>query len=259
METIRRSLGFIIALTGGLGLVGLAFIDMLLRVRRAPDAAGRRAAIGQAAGVWAERVLAVVCRALDMRFAVSPPIGRAPPSIVVANHGSTLDIIFTLVAMRRLGIRQPRFVAKRAVAGYPLIGWMCTVHGGIYVRRNRDPRDIEDIRAGAALAAADGASPVIYPEGGRGRGGTDGYRHLGPPKRRGYDALREALPDYPVLRLLTRRKNPRAGKTIFDAADFWGDEVLVEARRVPAEELAREPDWLTAEWRRMDAQLDAPR
>ncbi|TAK05216.1 1-acyl-sn-glycerol-3-phosphate acyltransferase [Patescibacteria group bacterium] len=257
MANVRKFLGFSVAFTGSMLLIGVAFLDILLRLRRLrADDAARRTAVAEATNAWAETLLLFVCRWLEMRVDVAPPAGDARPSIVIANHRSTLDVFFALYALRRHGIRNLRWVAKQAVAGYPLIGWMCTVSGGIYVRRNRDPRDLDDIRAGAARAAADGASPFIFVEGTRQPLGTGGFRNLGPPKRGGFEALRTALPDYPVLRLLIRRKGS-SGKTMFQSADYFRDQVLVEVEQIDAATVAADPQWLTNEWRRMDALLDA--
>lgn len=84
-------------------------------------------------------------------------LSTAKPTLFVSNHSSYIDILV-------LGTFVPaRFVAKKEVAKWPIMGWLATNQGTIYIDRNRN-------------AIADGAdklseyldrneSLILFPEG----------------------------------------------------------------------------------------------
>lgn len=258
MVHLQKLPGFLAALAGSIGMIACgAFPKMMWQAwrLRAPErGAEMRRTLADTVNVWAERILRFACRCLDMTVDVRVASEHVERCIIIANHRSTLDVFFVLFALRRHGVRNVRWVAKKEAASFPIIGWMCKKTGGIFVGRNRDPRDIETIRAGAGRAADDGASVLIFPEGTRQQAAAAGFRHLGAPKLRGFAVLHEALPAYPVLRLHIRRHGRAAdGRTMFQTAAFTGEHVTIDARVVAPSEIDAEPDWLLAEWRRMDA------
>jgi 1-acyl-sn-glycerol-3-phosphate acyltransferase len=86
-------------------------------------------------------------------------LGRPPSGgFLVANHLSYLDILV-------LGSCTPcRFVAKREVRGWPVLGPLATMAGTIYV--NRESRaDIRPTTGKMRRAVSDGALVILFPEG----------------------------------------------------------------------------------------------
>lgn len=85
--------------------------------------------------------------------------GQRPrtPFLLVSNHLSYLDIVAYSTVM------PARFVAKREVRGWPLIGLLSALLGTIFIDREqkRDTLRVLD-RLGAALATGDGA--VVFAE-----------------------------------------------------------------------------------------------
>jgi 1-acyl-sn-glycerol-3-phosphate acyltransferase len=83
--------------------------------------------------------------------------------LYVANHLSWLDIV--VVA----GATDARFVAKDEVRGWPVIGWLATLHATVFVARTERGRVHEQAdRLRGALAQ--GAPVMLFPEGGTGDG-----------------------------------------------------------------------------------------
>jgi len=77
---------------------------------------------------------------------------------VIANHLSYLDIVVLA------SIHPCVFVSKIEVARLPVIGWMTTMAGTVYVERGRGG---SAVRAGSRMKAAveDGLPVVFFPEG----------------------------------------------------------------------------------------------
>lgn len=230
-----------------------------LSVRNADEGQRRKAAAVRAT-LWGERLFRWICAVMRIRVRVELPArddGR--PAIIIANHTSTFDIIAVLGFAPLTGRHDIRWVMKREMLDAWIIGRMARWVGCIPVSRNRDPRDREAIDDGATLAGREGANPLIFPEGTRfdPTKVRDGYTRVLPPRRGGYDVLRVALPDYPVLDI-TFDWFPRlefgAGKTMFSAADLYGRDLHIQARLVPPTELEH-GDWLEEAFRRKDALL----
>jgi 1-acyl-sn-glycerol-3-phosphate acyltransferase len=106
-----------------------------------------------------------LCRALGIRIEVTGDL--APDALLVANHVSWLDIP-VIGAQGRIG-----FLSKSEVRDWPLIGWMASVAGTLFMTRGANQtgemirRIDERVRSGLAL--------VVFPEGTT----TDGTR---PPR-----------------------------------------------------------------------------
>jgi 1-acyl-sn-glycerol-3-phosphate acyltransferase len=91
------------------------------------------------------------------------------PMIIVANHYTLAD---PLVAAWGTGYRIGRIIhpiSKAEVRGWPLLGWLGTQGGVIYVRRGEADREAQ--RQSLAVLAA-GRALLIFPEGTRNRGGA---------------------------------------------------------------------------------------
>lgn len=194
---------------------------------------------------------------LGLRLELEPP-AEFPDgaAIVLANHVSTLDIVFVFWALHRLGLRQPRWIMKSELRFTP---WAIAAAGGSgFVRRRRNAGDFSVVERCGALATQDGGLVVLFPEGTRFRGvSADGaWRHLGPPKPGGFAALRRQMPHAPVLSLTLRWAGGR-GRTAFSADGLVGLTVRIAAQTVPAPVVDADPDWLLRHWREKDAALSA--
>jgi 1-acyl-sn-glycerol-3-phosphate acyltransferase len=84
-------------------------------------------------------------------------LSKHKPTLFIANHSSYMDILV-------LGTFVPaRFVAKQEVAKWPIMGWLATHQGTIYIRRDRNAiaegmdKLIEHIDKGESL--------ILFPEG----------------------------------------------------------------------------------------------
>lgn len=115
---------------------------------------------------WRQRVglfwHAQVCAALAVRVHV---VGEPPPlgSFLVCNHLSYLDISVIGSVLRTV------FVSRADVARWPVIGWLASAGGTIYVERQRK-RQLAEVNRAIATALARGAGVVVFPEGTSTRG-----------------------------------------------------------------------------------------
>jgi len=105
---------------------------------------------------WSSQLIAVCGVQIDIiRLANAPP---EPPLFIVSNHVSWLDI-FVVNA-----VHPCRFVAKSDVRTWPLIGWLCTKAGTIFIARGR-LRDVRRIFEGLVASIRRGERVAFFPEG----------------------------------------------------------------------------------------------
>lgn len=100
----------------------------------------------------------VICAVLGVKISVQGTKPANIPVLLVANHVSWLDI-FVITAVAPV-----MFVAKREVAGWPLIGWAAKVRGTVFVDRQRR-HATDGTNAEIAAALAGGAAIVLFAEG----------------------------------------------------------------------------------------------
>jgi 1-acyl-sn-glycerol-3-phosphate acyltransferase len=82
------------------------------------------------------------------------------PVILAANHASYLDVVILLAALP-----VPfRFVAKRELAGAPLVGRVIRKVGHLTVERGQASRSVADAER-VTRALRDGLSVLVFPEG----------------------------------------------------------------------------------------------
>ncbi|MBK8062754.1 MAG: 1-acyl-sn-glycerol-3-phosphate acyltransferase [Betaproteobacteria bacterium] len=103
-------------------------------------------------GVWSRRLLRIVGVHVE-HTGTLPAAG-----LVVTNHISWMDI-FVLNA-----VAPARFVSKSEVAHWPLIGYLCTKSGTLYIERGRK-RAARLANAAIAAALETGERVVLFPEG----------------------------------------------------------------------------------------------
>jgi 1-acyl-sn-glycerol-3-phosphate acyltransferase len=98
-----------------------------------------------------------LCRILGMRLAVAGALPRGA-CLLVSNHLSYLDVVV-------LGGLVPcAFVAKREVAGWPVLGFLARVAGTLFVERERK-RSLSDLNQRLRARLARGETLVLFPEG----------------------------------------------------------------------------------------------
>jgi 1-acyl-sn-glycerol-3-phosphate acyltransferase len=117
----------------------------------------RRNAAWQRAMVrtWAQQLLATLN--VDVR-ALDAPQQLPPACMLVSNHISWLDI-FAIDA-----VFPSTFIGKAEIRGWPVVGWLCTRVGTLYIERTRKS---DVLRANHQLAAEmrEGRVVAICPEG----------------------------------------------------------------------------------------------
>jgi len=130
---------------------------------------------------WLHRFAARLLRRLGIAFRQR---GTYPTrGVVISNHMGYLDIM-TFAALARCV-----FVSKSEIASWPLIGWMTTMSGTVYVQRGRGG-SAERARADLESVSAENVPVVFFPEG----TSTDGSSVL--PFRTGllYDCIEAGQP-----------------------------------------------------------------
>jgi 1-acyl-sn-glycerol-3-phosphate acyltransferase len=95
-------------------------------------------------------------------------VPRTGAYLLVANHCSNLDPPFTGWAVGHRSGRVIHYLAKREIRGWPLVGWLASNSGVIFVRRGEGDREAQRL----AVAALQAGHPVaLFPEGTRSRDG----------------------------------------------------------------------------------------
>lgn len=168
------------------------------------DAAARRRRIQR----WSARLLAIC--GVQVR---TTACALAQPALVIANHVSWLDI-FVINSLEPC-----RFVAKSDIRDWPLIGWLCTKTGTIFISRGR-LRDVRHIYQGLVKSLHDGEQIAFFPEGTTSSQGT-----VLPFHANLFEAAIEAR--VPVQPCALRYLDPD-GRLHADA-DFIGEMTFVES------------------------------
>ena len=244
-------------------VVGSAYGMHLVSVRRGHvDGAARRKSFSEFMFTWSVptfRLFRTVMRVdVVYRHRDTGSEQRLPPSIVVANHRSLLDIFLLLELLDRMECTDVRWIMKDALRRVPVVGGLCRQNGSVFIDRGDSDAAVEQIRACGEMAGDDGASVIIFPEGTRFTRPRDGspYRHLLPPRPRGFTVLRGTLPRHDTLRVTIDMKGLIV-KSLFQLGTLVGRRVDVTAvayRGVPGDSAAA---WLEAEWQAMERYLAA--
>jgi lyso-ornithine lipid O-acyltransferase len=118
--------------------------------------------------LWARGLLAIL--GVRVRFTRSPHYKNSPapslspsPSLpdaalIVANHQSYLDILALAAYF------PAQFVAKSEVRGWPLVGWLASLGGTLYVERGKVWEGVRCAKRMGALLA-EGGNVICFPEG----------------------------------------------------------------------------------------------
>ncbi len=134
---------------------------------------------------------------------------------VVSNHLSYLDILLFA------SLRPFVMVAKSEVRRWPLIGWLTSRAGTVYVVRGGGTTTYRRVNAAMAAAYRSGLPVLFYPEGTT----TDGASVL--PFRRGlfHSVLNEGVP-LQVAALRYSIVGDNGGATVAQDVCWWGDMLL---------------------------------
>jgi 1-acyl-sn-glycerol-3-phosphate acyltransferase len=111
---------------------------------------------------WGQRMFRgwarTMARVLGMRIEIAGTPPR-PPFLLVANHLSYADVLLLGAAAGGA------FVAKREIAGWPVLGHLCRLVGTVFVDREAK-RDLVRASSEMEAALAAGIGVVLFPEGG---------------------------------------------------------------------------------------------
>lgn len=96
---------------------------------------------------------------MEVRIVGTPPSDVFPPNtLLVANHVSWLDI-FALNS-----VTVSRFVAKKEIRDWPVVGWLAKNAGTIFIDRS-NRRDASRVNTQLARALESGGCMAVFPEG----------------------------------------------------------------------------------------------
>ena len=138
-----RSLGRSIRLAGMFAVAGT---ELLMK----------RPATREARAEWLHRFAARAIQGLGVEIDVK---GRFPErGAVISNHLSYLDIVVFAA------LHPCVFVSKAEIAQWPVLGWMTTMAGTVYVARGHGGSAVR-ARGGMRTAAEAGLPVVFFPEG----------------------------------------------------------------------------------------------
>lgn len=160
-----------------------------------------------------------VCARAMQRMGIAVEVhGRFPErGAVISNHTGYLDII-SFAAMAPCV-----FVSKAEIRSWPVLGWMTTMAGTIYVERGRGG---SAARAAGQIedAAVAGLPVVFFPEGTT----TNGQELL--PFRSGvlHEAMLSGEPVTAAYVTYTLGEGNEAGTTVENDVAYWGDVVLAK-------------------------------
>jgi lyso-ornithine lipid O-acyltransferase len=178
------------------------------------DCMVRRPAMGAQGAIWIHRWCRRIVRVLGFRYDVE---GRIPThGAVVSNHLSYLDILLYSAVQPFV------MVAKKEVRSWPLLGWLTSRAGTVYVVRGGGPTTYPAVNASMAEAYRSGLPVLFFPEGTT----TDGAGVL--PFRRGlfHSVLNNNVSLHTAaLRYTLDLHSVNGDRTVEDIC-WWGDMTL---------------------------------
>ncbi|OWY37894.1 1-acyl-sn-glycerol-3-phosphate acyltransferase [Xenophilus sp. AP218F] len=104
---------------------------------------------------WAQKALKIL--GVEVKVNGVNPGFYPPNTLLVANHVSWLDI----VALNSCTVT--RFVAKREIRSWPLIGWLAHAGGTVFIDRG-NRRDASRVNQALAHALGHGGCMAVFPE-----------------------------------------------------------------------------------------------
>jgi len=133
------------------GEVILALVDFLFHCafRSKKTDLARRA-------LWLQRVSRRVLRIFKLEPQVTGPVPSS--GLLVSNHLSYLDILVLMAIMPAV------FVARHDVRHWPVIGWLATLAGTLFIDRSRRS-DVRRLTEEIQMILNEGTLVILFPEG----------------------------------------------------------------------------------------------
>ena len=171
----------------------------------------KRPSTREARADWLHRFAASTLEGLGVKVDVS---GSFPEhGALISNHLSYLDIVVYA------SLQPCVFVSKIEVASYPVLGWMTTMAGTVYVARGHGGSAVK-AREGMRAALNAGLPVVFFPEGTTSNGS-------GLLKFHGGLLAQVLAEDAPVTagHLCYKMDKDNGNATVSDDICYWGDDV----------------------------------
>lgn len=174
----------------------------------------KRPATREARADWLHRFAARAIRRLGVEIDVSG--GFPARGAVISNHLSYLDIVVFA------SLRPCVFVSKEEIAEWPVVGWMTTMAGTVYVARGHGGSAMK--ARGGMKAAADAGLPVVFfPEGTTTNGSELLRFHSGLLAQ----AMEERGPITAAYLRYSLGEGNEAGVSVADDVCYWGDAQIL--------------------------------
>jgi lyso-ornithine lipid O-acyltransferase len=174
----------------------------------------KRPSTQQARADWLHRFGARSMKGLGIAVSVA---GKFPDGgVVISNHLSYLDIIVFAT------LKSCVFVSKAEIAQWPVLGWMTTMAGTVYVNRGHGGSAAK--ARGGMTAATDAGLPVVFfPEGTTSNGSGLLTFHSGLLAQAMLE--RQPVTAAYVHYVLVEQNDPDV--TVADDVCYWGDQSML--------------------------------
>jgi lyso-ornithine lipid O-acyltransferase len=183
-------------------------------VRYGTELLVKRPQTREARADWLHRFCAAALKGLEIDVVV---VGSFPArGSVISNHLSYVDIVVFAA------VRPCVFVSKAEVASVPVLGWMTTMAGTVYVARGRGGSAIK-ARKGMQAAVDAGLPVVFFPEGTTSNGSGLLKFHSG--------LLAQAMGSGPITAAhiqYSLTEENEAGVTAANDVCWWGDVSMLQ-------------------------------
>ncbi|RZU43347.1 lysophospholipid acyltransferase family protein [Edaphobacter modestus] len=173
----------------------------------------RRPSTREARAEWLHRFASIALERLGIEIEVSG--GFPTQGAVISNHLSYLDIIVFAA------LRPCVFVSKVEVADYPVLGWMTTMAGTVYVARGYGGSALK-ARADLEAVLHAGLPVVFFPEGTTTNGDGMLKFHSGLLAQ-----VRATGGSVTAAHLCYRLGEGNGDATVGDDVCYWGDHVVL--------------------------------
>lgn len=174
----------------------------------------KRPATREARADWLHQFAGRAIRGLEVEIDVT---GRFPEQgAVISNHLSYLDIVVFAA------LRPCVFVSKAEIQSWPMLGWMTTMAGTVYVARGHGGSAVR-ARSGMRAASEAGLPVVFFPEGTTTNGSELLKFHSGLLAQ----AMEEGEPVTAAYVRYSLAPGNEAGVTVADDVCYWGDAKML--------------------------------
>ncbi|HMF53923.1 MAG TPA: lysophospholipid acyltransferase family protein [Edaphobacter sp.] len=173
----------------------------------------RRPSTREARAEWLHRFAAAALHGLGVEIELT---GSFPEQgAVISNHLSYLDIIVYAA------LHPCVFVSKAEVANYPVLGWMTTMAGTVYVARGHGGSALK-ARAGVEAALKADLPVVFFPEGTTSNGSGLLKFHTGLLSQ-----VRATDAPVTAAHICYHLGEGNGSATVSDDVCYWGDDVVL--------------------------------